>query len=212
MPRRPREDIRPKVRIKSHPQMDEIEALLDPYKMRGFRVTIAMHDPTVAGSFFFIYDDFFSDFINWCEKEKLKNPNIADLDGTILLKLMLRISRAKIFPVSKKDPETGTRIYDENLEGRLYTMMEVGCRVKHNGILALAKEIGVSKSALEKQIRLYRSADLVVNSMKATSRKEGFIEFNALVLWKGKLEYRDAYLNVKSVPFPIVFNSEQILE
>ena len=189
--------------------MDEIEALLDPYKMKGFRVTVAMHDSSVASSFFFIYDQFFSDFIKWCEKEKLNNPSSADLNGTILLKLILRISRSKIFPVSKKDPESGTQIYDENLEGRLYTMLEVGCRVKHNGMLALAKEIGVSKSALEKQIRLCRSTDLVVNSMKATSRREGFIEFNALVLWKGRLEDRDAYLKAKSVPFPIVFNSEQ---
>ena len=48
-------------------------------------------------------------------------------------------------------------------------MVEVGCRVKHEGIAELAKKIGVSSSKLEKQLRLYR-VGLVVNQANATSR------------------------------------------
>ena len=52
-------------------------------------------------------------------------------------------------------------------------MVEVGCRVTHDGLNALAKTIGVSKSVLEKQLRLYRSAGLIVNSYKGNIGKAG---------------------------------------
>lgn len=206
MPRRQRPDRRPKVRIKTHPALDEITEKVKPMIGPGYRFTISSHDREFAGNFFISFTPFLSQFIQWCENESIINPHLPTFNGTVLLKLLLLLKVSKVVPIESED--NFRSVNGENQEGRLHFMNTVGCRVMHTGIRGLAAKIGESTSAVEKQLRLYRAGDLIVNRANAVAGKPGFIEFNPLAVWCGKLEHRDAYLKLEgTAKIPLVIGA-----
>jgi hypothetical protein len=186
MPRRPRDDLQPLVQIKPHPRQahardrlsGELEADDELIVRKRFRPNNS------DDKYFTIHDDVLETYERFAIARNLNAKNTTRFNYDIFFKLWRHVQMSKVSLIDSSE--------------HLYRMLTVGCRVMHDGIADLAKRIDVSISTLEKQIALYRDIGLVVNVAKALSKRRGFIEFDVMVGWRGKLDHRLAYAAQKT--------------
>jgi hypothetical protein len=142
-----------------------------------------------------IFTDALANFVRWADLVVKSNSRFDAFDYEVFMKLAACLEVSKCVEQVERDPDTGEQRRDEDAHGVLNRMTVVGCRVTHSGLSELAERIGVSKSKLEKQLRLWREIDLIVNEANGTAERPGFIELNAMVVWRGSRKHKEAYLN-----------------
>lgn len=181
MPRRSRDDLQPLVRIVPHPrQALARERLHDELEKDDELIVRKRFQPRSSDDVYFtVNDGVLETFEGFAKTRNLTGRNRTTFSYEIFFKLWRHVSISKVTVVEPKE--------------NLYRMSPVGCRVVHSGIADLAGKIGVSVSSLEKQIALYRDIGLVVNVAKALQNRRGFIEFDVMVGWRGKIQHREAY-------------------
>ncbi len=198
MPRRRRKDLEPTVWLNPpHPLQSAVNEATARLRQDDDEVIIRKKYRIFSSDdlYITIYHKSLKYCIETCKLEKINNKRLDDFRYDVFFKL------TSLIGVSKTERIYNERANDdyekEYINGVPFKMVIVGCRVQHEGISKLAEKIGVSKSILEKQLRLFHQVQLVRNSANVTSTRRGFIEFDAGVVWRGRIEHRVAYLKVQ---------------
>lgn len=196
MPRHPRDDLRPVVWIEPHPLQTRVEEVTRELIAKTDQVIVREKVYQFTEKYYTLYDEEKSYKKELCDAARQSDSSFPRFDDAVLDNLFHLLTLSKIDHLRPSDEES-RQISRSGKKGQAHIMIEVGCRVKHSGIPALAKKIGVSSSRLEKQLRLYRKVGLVVNQANATSKRLGFIEFTARVVWRGSYLHREAFLKIQ---------------
>jgi DNA-binding MarR family transcriptional regulator len=114
--------------------------------------------------------------------------------------LTWRMLRQVQWAVKRELHKNGHPVEENGL--RSYIVDIPGCRITYASQNELAAHLGVSQSHLKRNIRVLRDLGIVVMS------GEGWLEFDARLIWKGDLHFRDAYSIYQRTHFPSLFPLE----
>ncbi|WP_162559278.1 replication/maintenance protein RepL [Microvirga sp. 17 mud 1-3] len=118
------------------------------------------------------------------------NEQGMNLDEGLTWRLMRRVKWPK-----KRLCRNQDRSVEANGAGWHY-LDETGCRIRFSTQRELARELGVSSSHLKHTLRLLREIGFIVTG------GQGWLEFDARLVWKGDFTLRDVYIEFQRRNLP----------
>lgn len=191
MARPPRPDKRPKIGLAdTRDNQQRVNKSLDP----GYTARVRKRGNLAGDGFFNILDEKERRLSTLRNKRFLNSRNkYVSVDEGLLGMLLSHVKHARVAPV--RTPEGEPLIQHGKI---IHEMVEVGCRVEMTQ-QQIATTYGRSRSYIADQLSLFRHLLLIVNW------GDGWWEFDAHLVWRGDLEFQQAYRDVQPLqPLEII--------